>query len=179
MQLGISLVPISILQLLLPWLLATDFQSNMCDTIAYLRTYVCDVTVVWCNISKPDAQAVTWEFVITFILLFTICGVVTDDRAVLSSIFPSLFLYVRSATLETEYFTNVSALARVEQKAKERVAITGASMNHARSFGPAAGTAPILGAIAATVVYSVLRVPKPVKFDEKADPILARNPSQG
>lgn len=67
--------------------------------------------------------------------------------------------------------------------------ITRASLNPARSFGPAAVTspynniwvyiaAPILGAIAATVVYSVLRVPKPVKSDEKADPILARNPSQ-
>lgn len=55
--------------------------------------------------------------------------------------------------------------------------ITGASMNPARSIGPAivAGVyknlwvfvvAPILGALAATMIYSILRSPKPKTYEE-------------
>lgn len=29
-----------------------------------------------------DLEALTWEFIITFILMFVICAVATDDRAV-------------------------------------------------------------------------------------------------
>ncbi|RXH92756.1 hypothetical protein DVH24_042530 [Malus domestica] len=121
-------------------------------------------------------QALTWEFVITFILMFTICGVVTDDRAVPSSTFLSLFLgsdqNLSGIAIGGAFVVNVMIAGP----------ITGASMNPARSLGPAIVTgvykniwvyiaAPILGAIAATMVYSVLRVPKLVKSDEKADPV--------
>ncbi|KAM1134859.1 hypothetical protein ACFX19_044637 [Malus domestica] len=108
-------------------------------------------------------QALTWEFVITFILMFTICGVVTDDRADQN---------LSGIAIGGAFVVNVMIAGP----------ITGASMNPARSLGPAIVTgvykniwvyiaAPILGAIAATMVYSVLRVPKLVKSDEKADPV--------
>lgn len=32
--------------------------------------------------ATSDLEAITWEFIITFILMFTICGVATDHRAV-------------------------------------------------------------------------------------------------
>jgi glycerol uptake facilitator-like aquaporin len=33
-----------------------------------------------------DLEAIVWEFIITFILMFTICGVATDPRAVWSEL---------------------------------------------------------------------------------------------
>lgn len=32
--------------------------------------------------STSDLEAITWEFIITFILMFNICAVATDHRAV-------------------------------------------------------------------------------------------------
>ncbi|XP_070682469.1 nodulin-26-like [Malus domestica] len=63
-------------------------------------------------------QALTWEFVITFILMFTICGVVTDDRGakILSGI-----------AIGAAFVVNVMIAGP----------ITGTSMNPTRSFGPA------------------------------------------
>ncbi|KAB2628963.1 nodulin-26-like [Pyrus ussuriensis x Pyrus communis] len=123
------------------------------------------IQVTMTQFSDPTTylQALTWEFVITFILMFTICGVVTDDRAGKN---------LSGIAIGGAFVVNVMIAGP----------ITGASMNPARSLGPAIVTgvykniwvyiaAPILGAIAATMVYSVLRVPKLVKSDEKADPV--------
>ncbi|KAG6786281.1 hypothetical protein POTOM_007879 [Populus tomentosa] len=61
-----------------------------------------------------DLEAIVWEFIITFILMFTICGVATEPQA-------NLWVYIVS---------------------------------------------PILGAMAAAAVYSVLRVPEPAKPED-------------
>ncbi|XP_062100932.1 nodulin-26-like [Humulus lupulus] len=100
-----------------------------------------------------DLEAITWEFIITFLLMFTISGVATDHRACkdLSGLAVGAVLLV-----------NVMVAGP----------ITGASMNPARSIGPAVVSgiytkiwvfivSPILGAMAATLVYSIVRVPKP------------------
>lgn len=42
-------------------------------------------TLTQFSYSTTYVQALTWEFISTFILMFTICGVATDDRAVKSS----------------------------------------------------------------------------------------------
>ncbi|XP_044478459.1 aquaporin NIP1-1-like [Mangifera indica] len=109
--------------------------------------------------ATSDLEAITWEFIITFILMFTICGVATDHRA--SKDFAGVII---GATL----VCNIMIAGP----------ITGASMNPARSLGPAVASGlyknlwvyiitPIIGATAAALIYSVLRVPKP----EKEEPL--------
>ncbi|MED6216461.1 Aquaporin NIP1-2, variant 2 [Stylosanthes scabra] len=96
-----------------------------------------------------ELQAFVLEFIITFYLMFIISGVATDSRAVgeLAG------LAVGSTVLLNVMFAG---------------AITGASMNPARSIGPAIIhseyrgiwiylTSPILGAIAGAWVYNALR----------------------
>ncbi|XP_015958114.1 nodulin-26 [Arachis duranensis] len=96
-----------------------------------------------------DLQAFVIEFIITFYLMFIISGVATDSRAVgeLAG------LAVGSTVLLNVMFAG---------------AITGASMNPARSIGPAIVhnqykgiwiylVAPVLGAVAGTWVYNALR----------------------
>ncbi|KAE8659282.1 Nodulin-26 [Hibiscus syriacus] len=119
-----------------------------------------DVTVTQYKDSTSDLEAIAWEFIVTFILMFNVCAIATDDRASKG---------VAGAAIGATVLFNVIIAGP----------ITGASMNPARSVGPAvvAGVyknlwvyivAPILGAMAATLVYSILRVPKPEKPEESA-----------
>ncbi|KAJ4849578.1 hypothetical protein Tsubulata_038662 [Turnera subulata] len=105
-----------------------------------------------------DLQAIIWEFIITFILMFSICGIATDHRAN-----KDLCGVAIGGTL----LVNVLIAGP----------ITGASMNPARSLGPAIVSgvytniwvymvAPIAGAMVAAAVYSVLRVPEPEMPEE-------------
>ncbi len=98
-----------------------------------------------------DLQAFAWESVLTFFLMLVITAVATDDRAV----------------------GNAAALAiggTVALAALVGGSISGASMNPARSLGPAlvAGqlggiwiylAAPTLGSAAAAILYRYLRQP--------------------
>ncbi|XAR48556.1 hypothetical protein NMG60_11031413 [Bertholletia excelsa] len=108
--------------------------------------------------STTDLQAIVWEFIITFILMFTICGVASDHRA-------------------NNQFCGVAIGATVLFNVMVAGPITGASMNPARSIGPAivSGTyknlwvfvvAPILGAMTAALVYFFLRLPEPDNSEE-------------
>ncbi|KAF4394882.1 hypothetical protein CsatB_008345 [Cannabis sativa] len=114
-----------------------------------------NIRTIMTHYSAPttDLEAIAWEFIITFLLMFTICGVATDHRGCkdLSGLAVGAVLLV-----------NVIVAGP----------ITGASMNPARSIGPAIVlgiytkiwvfiVSPILGAMAATLVYSIVRVPKP------------------
>ncbi|POO03974.1 Major intrinsic protein [Trema orientale] len=104
-----------------------------------------------------DLEAITWEFIISFLLMFTICGVATDHRASKD---------ISGLAVGAVLLVNVMVAGP----------ITGASMNPARSFGPAIVLgiytkiwvfilAPVLGAMAATLVYRILRVIKPEKSE--------------
>ncbi|CAK9137436.1 unnamed protein product [Ilex paraguariensis] len=115
-------------------------------------------TVTQYSSSTTDLEAITWEFIITFFLMFNICGAATDDRA-------------------DKALSGVAIGATVWFNVLIAGPITGASMNPARSIGPAIVSgvynnlwvfviAPILGAMAATLVYSVLRLPKPERSEE-------------
>ncbi|KAF5740235.1 nodulin-26-like [Tripterygium wilfordii] len=109
--------------------------------------------------STTHLEAITWEFIITFILMFTILGVATDDRA-------------------SEGLAGVAIGGTLLFNVMIAGPITGASMNPARSLGPAVASgvyknlwvfivAPVIGALAAALVYSVLRVPKTEVPEEK------------
>ncbi|KAJ1414167.1 Major intrinsic protein [Sesbania bispinosa] len=103
-----------------------------------------------------DLQAFVVEFIITFYLMFVISGVATDNRA----IGELAGLAVGSTVLLNVMFAGP---------------ITGASMNPARSLGPAIVhheyrgiwiylVSPILGAVAGTWVYNFIRYTnKPVR----------------
>ncbi|XP_027150092.1 nodulin-26-like [Coffea eugenioides] len=110
--------------------------------------------------STSDLESIAWEFIITFILMFIICGAATDDRSnkALSGV----------ATGVTMLFNVIIAGP-----------ITGASMNPGRSIGPAIASgvnkklwvfivAPILGALAAMLAYSLLRMPEPKSEKEES-----------
>ncbi|CAN0877333.1 unnamed protein product [Linum grandiflorum] len=112
-----------------------------------------DIVPIMTQYASPtsDLEAFLWEFIITFILMFSICANATDHRAS-----PGLAGFAIGATL----LVNVLVAGP----------ITGASMNPARSIGPAVASgvydnlwlyilAPVLGALAAAMVYSGLRVP--------------------
>ncbi|KAJ1414168.1 Major intrinsic protein [Sesbania bispinosa] len=103
-----------------------------------------------------DLQAFVVEFIITFYLMFVVSGVATDNRA----IGELAGLAVGSTVLLNVLFAGP---------------ITGASMNPARSIGPAIVhheyrgiwiyiVSPILGALAGTWAYSFIRYTnKPVR----------------
>lgn len=104
-----------------------------------------------------DLQALAWEAILTFFLMLVITAVATDTRAV-----------GESAALAIGGAVALGALVSGP--------VSGASMNPARSLGPAlvAGDlasiwiyllGPIAGAAAASVVYSYLRpmVPGPTR----------------
>lgn len=100
-----------------------------------------------------DLQAVGWELILTFFLMLVITAVATDDRAL----------------------GNAAALAiggTVALGALVGGPVSGASMNPARSLGPALVSgdlgslwiylsAPVLGSSAAALVYHYLRAPTP------------------
>jgi MIP family channel proteins len=99
--------------------------------------------------SGSDAQALAWEATLTFFLMLVIVAVATDTRAVGSG-------------------AAIAIGATVAMGALVGGPISGASMNPARSIGPAVVTgdltglwiylvAPPLGAIGAVVVYRYLR----------------------
>lgn len=112
-----------------------------------------------------DLQAFVIEFIITFYLMFIISGVATDNRAIgeLAGI------AVGSTVLLNVMFAGP---------------ITGASMNPARSIGPALLhseyrgiwiylVSPILGAVAGAWVYNVIRyTDKPVREITKSSSFL-------
>ena len=110
--------------------------------------------------SGSDAQSFLWEAVLSFFLMFVIMAVATDTRAVGEA-------------------AAIAIGATVGLDAMFGGPISGASMNPARSLGPAiaAGdytaiwvylTAPILGATVAAVTYQLLR-DEPVRRPVPAD----------
>ncbi|KAH1095035.1 hypothetical protein GLYMA_14G174300v4 [Glycine max] len=113
------------------------------------------VTVTKYLSSTSDLEAIVWEFITTSILMLTIRGVATDHRG--------------SKDL-TGVAIGISVLINVIIAGP----ITGASMNPARSLGPAIVSgdykniwvyiiSPILGAVSASTLYKFLEVNKPVK----------------
>ncbi|OIW02382.1 hypothetical protein TanjilG_04975 [Lupinus angustifolius] len=117
------------------------------------------VTVTQFTSSTSHLEALVWEFIITSILVLTICGVATDHRGSKD---------LAGAAIGISVLINVIIAGP----------ITGASMNPARSLGPAIVSGvykniwvyligPTLGAIFATVLYKFLRVSKPAKPEDR------------
>ncbi|XP_028196890.1 nodulin-26-like [Glycine soja] len=113
------------------------------------------VTVTKYLSSTSHLEAIVWEFITASILMLTICGVATDHRG--------------SKDL-TGVAIGISVLINVIIAGP----ITGASMNPARSLGPAIVSgdykniwvyivSPILGAVSASTLYKFLEVTQPVK----------------
>ncbi|MCL7049598.1 hypothetical protein MKW94_018336 [Papaver nudicaule] len=96
-----------------------------------------------------DLQSLILEFIITFLLMFVISGVATDNRAIGE---------LAGIAIGSTILLNVLVAGPV----------TGASMNPARSIGPAVAmrnfkglwvyvVGPIVGAIAGAAVYNLIR----------------------
>ena len=118
---------------------------------ALLRMTLGDVPLGVTHPSGGDAQALVWEAVLTFFLMLVIVAVATDTRAV-----------GQAAAIAIGGTVALGALVGGP--------ISGASMNPARSLGPAIVSgdlsdlwiylvAPPIGAIAAALVYRYLRPP--------------------
>jgi MIP family channel proteins len=115
-----------------------------------LRSSLGDIAHVGATLpSGSDAQAFLWEGVLTFFLMFVIMAVATDTRAV-----------GEAAAIAIGGTVGLDAMFGGP--------ITGASMNPARSLGPAIAAAdytaiwvyiaaPILGAAVAALIYQALR----------------------
>ncbi len=112
--------------------------------------------------SGSDAQAFLWEAVMTFFLMFVIMAVATDTRAIGEA-------------------AAIAIGATVGLDAMFGGPITGASMNPARSLGPAIVApdftsiwvyiaAPILGATLAAVTYQFLRGADNPAVEEMPEP---------
>ncbi|KAJ1376500.1 Major intrinsic protein [Sesbania bispinosa] len=119
------------------------------------------VTVTQYLSSTSDLEALVWEFILTFILMLTICGAATDHRG---------YPHLKQSKELTGVAIGISVLISVIIAGP----ITGASMNPARSLGPAIVSGdykniwvfiigPTLGAVSATILYTFLRVAKPTK----------------
>lgn len=115
---------------------------------ALLRATLGDVPLGVTHPAGSDSQAFIWEFVLTFFLMLVIVAVATDTRAV-----------GQAAALAIGGAVALGALVGGP--------ISGASMNPARSLGPALVTgdltdlwihlvAPPVGAIAAAIAYRYL-----------------------
>ena len=117
---------------------------------AILRSSLGDIAHVGATVpSGSDGQAFLWELLLTFFLMFVITAVATHTRAVGEA-------------------AAIAIGATVGLDAMFGGPISGASMNPARSLGPAlvSGelgslwvylTAPFLGAVLAALVYQYLR----------------------
>jgi aquaporin NIP len=115
-----------------------------------LRASLGDVAHVGATLPRgSDAQAFLWEAVLTFFLMFVIVAVATDARAV-----------GEAAAIAIGGTVGLDAMFGGP--------ITGASMNPARSLGPAVAAAdftsiwvyviaPLVGAVLAAVTYQFLR----------------------
>jgi MIP family channel proteins len=121
-----------------------------------LRGSLSDVAHVGATLpAGSDAQAFLWEAVLTFFLMFVIMAVATDTRAVGEA-------------------AAIAVGATVGLDAMFGGPVTGASMNPARSLGPAVAAAdftaiwvyllaPCAGAVVAALAYRVLRTPEPLE----------------
>jgi MIP family channel proteins len=124
-----------------------------------LRGSLGDVAHVGATLpSGSDAQAFLWEGVLTFFLMFVIMAVATDTRAVGEA-------------------AAIAIGATVGLDAMFGGPITGASMNPARSLGPAIAAstytsiwvyliAPIVGSALAAVTYQYVRAEAPATVVE-------------
>jgi aquaporin NIP len=117
--------------------------------VAILRVSLGDVPLGVTHAVGSDIQALVWEVVLTFFLMLVIVAVATDTRAV-----------GQGAAIAIGGTVALGALVGGP--------ISGASMNPARSIGPAIVSgdfadlwiylvAPPVGAIAAAIVYRYLR----------------------
>ncbi|CAL5189401.1 unnamed protein product [Lathyrus oleraceus] len=113
------------------------------------------VTLTQYSNSTSDLEALLWESIITFILMLTICGVATDHRGSKE---------LAGVAIGISVLINIIIAGP----------ITGASMNPARSLGPAIVSGnykkiwvyiigPTIGAVFASVLYTFLRVTKPTQ----------------
>jgi len=118
--------------------------------------------------SGSQGQAFLWEFVLTFFLMFVIMAVATDSRAV-----------GEAAAIAIGGTVGLDALFGGP--------ITGASMNPARSLGPALVSgdlhalwlyilAPLLGAALAGLTYQFVRAERPRHADAEAAPDTGTGP---
>ncbi|KAK3225936.1 hypothetical protein Dsin_005798 [Dipteronia sinensis] len=116
-----------------------------------------DVTVTQFVDPTTVYEAFAWEFLLSFILMLTICGVATDSRAINE---------LSGVTIGATVMFSVLIAGNV----------TVASMNPARSIGPALVAwnfhnlwlyilAPVLGTTTATLIYALLWLPLPDQFD--------------
>jgi aquaporin NIP len=137
-----------------PWRLVGGYWVAQCaGAIAaafLLRASLGDVADVGATMpSDSDGQSLLWEFVLTFVLMLVIMAVATDTRAV-----------GEAAALAIGGAVALGALVGGP--------VSGASMNPARSLGPALAAgelgdlwiyllAPLLGAALGAVAYQLLR----------------------
>jgi len=129
-----------------------------------LRGSLGDIAHVGATIpSGSDGQAFLWEGVLTFFLMFVIMAVATDTRAV-----------GEAAAIAIGGTVGLDAMFGGP--------ITGASMNPARSLGPAIASsdytaiwvyiaAPLLGAAAAAITYQFLRSEEQAEVVDEPDAI--------
>ncbi len=127
-----------------------------------LRESLGDIAHVGATLpSGSDAQAFLWESVLTFFLMFVIMAVATDTRAV-----------GEAAAIAIGGTVGLDAMFGGP--------ITGASMNPARSLGPAIAasdytaiwvylTAPLLGAALAAITYQVIRADERTRDGSQQD----------
>ena len=126
----------------------------------FLRASLGDIAHVGATLpSGSDAQSFVWEVLLTFLLMFVIMAVATDTRAVGEA-------------------AAIAIGATVGLDAMFGGPISGASMNPARSLGPALVSgdlhalwlyliAPLLGAVIAAVTYQFVRgdTPSPAEIE--------------
>jgi aquaporin NIP len=137
-----------------PWSrVATYVPAQVAGALAaalILRASLGDIGDVGATLpAGSDAQSFLWEFVLTFFLMFVITSVATDARAV-----------GEAAAIAIGGTVGLAALVGGP--------VSGASLNPARSIGPAVAAgdlqslwiyliAPVCGAIAGALAYEFLR----------------------